>query len=60
MNKTKFKAIPTEAKSRKLRSKWYLDAAFDISSIQGTDILAKLLENQIKYENPEYKFAELV
>lgn len=50
-----------EAKTRKLSAKWSVDVAFDLKTMKNHDILAKLLENQLKYElNPEDRFTELV
>lgn len=50
-----------EAKTRKISAKWSVDVAFDLKSMQDHDILAKLLENQLRYElNPEDRFKELV
>jgi hypothetical protein len=50
-----------KAKTRKLSAKWSIEAAFDLKSMQENDILAQLLEKQLRYElRPEEKYTEIV
>lgn len=50
-----------EAKTRKLSAKWSVHAAFDLKAMQNHDIMAQLLENQLKYElRPEERYSEIV